>query len=394
MDVGFLVNLKKKVTGTTVGSKHCLDVNVEAGTITAEAAPTEFVLNGADTQVTEVTATPANSRPFPTKVLDSTGAEVDFATEAKQDAQNVLVGAVNETAPATDIASSGLNGRLQRVAQRITSLIALVPTSLGQKTMANGFAVTLASDQSAIPATVSGVATSAKQDTQITDIGDVVEAAPASDTASSGLNGRLQRIAQRLTSLIALVPASLGQKTMANSFAVTIASDQTIVATAANQASELTLVGAVTETAPASDTASSGLNGRLQRIAQRITSLIALVPASLGQKAMAASFAVTLASDQTAIPSARNGSATDSTAATATGAAEAEAAPADAVGFFLSADAANTDDVRWRSGGTASTTAGHELQPGRDTGYIPCAADLSICAVSSSQKYQLTWVRR
>jgi hypothetical protein len=31
--------------------------------------------------------------------------------------------------------------------------------------------------------------------------GDVVEAAPATDTASSGLNGRLQRVAQRLTTL-------------------------------------------------------------------------------------------------------------------------------------------------------------------------------------------------
>lgn len=52
-------------------------------------------------------------------------------------------------------------------------------------------------------------------------------------------------------------------------------------ATAAAQATESTLTGAVTETAPATDTASSGLNGRLQRIAQRITSLIALIPAAL-----------------------------------------------------------------------------------------------------------------
>lgn len=59
-----------------------------------------------------------------------------------------------------------------------------------------------------------------------------------------------------------------------------------------------TIIGAVDETAPASDTASSGLNGRLQRIAQRLTSLIALLPASLGQKAKAASLAVTLASDE------------------------------------------------------------------------------------------------
>ena len=42
-----------------------------------------------------------------------------------------------------------------------------------------------------------------------------------------------------------------------------------------------TKVGSLTETAPATDTASSGLNGRLQRIAQRLTSLIALLPAAL-----------------------------------------------------------------------------------------------------------------
>lgn len=42
-----------------------------------------------------------------------------------------LQGALTETAPTTDIASSGLNGRLQRIAQRLTSLIALLPTALG-----------------------------------------------------------------------------------------------------------------------------------------------------------------------------------------------------------------------------------------------------------------------
>lgn len=60
-------------------------------------------------------------------------------------------GAVTETAPATDTASSGLNGRLQRIAQRITSLIALLPAALGQSTMANSLRVVIASDQSAVP---------------------------------------------------------------------------------------------------------------------------------------------------------------------------------------------------------------------------------------------------
>ena len=39
-------------------------------------------------------------------------------------------------------------------------------------------------------------------------IGIVTEAAPGSDTASSGLNGRLQRIAQRLTSILTGLPAN------------------------------------------------------------------------------------------------------------------------------------------------------------------------------------------
>ncbi len=79
-----------------------------------------------------------------------------LALESTQSAGNTLIGAVNETAPASDTASSGLNGRLQRIAQRLTSLIALFPTSLGQKNMAGSLAVTVASDQSAVPASQSG----------------------------------------------------------------------------------------------------------------------------------------------------------------------------------------------------------------------------------------------
>lgn len=61
-----------------------------------------------------------------------------------------------------------------------------------------------------------------------TKLGSITETAPTTDTASSGLNGRLQRIAQRLTSLIALLPSSIGQKTMDGSLSVVVASDQTV----------------------------------------------------------------------------------------------------------------------------------------------------------------------
>lgn len=58
--------------------------------------------------------------------LVSNGLEVDLSGIAAA-ATAAQIGAVGETAPTTDTASSGLNGRLQRIAQRLTTAI----TSLG-----------------------------------------------------------------------------------------------------------------------------------------------------------------------------------------------------------------------------------------------------------------------
>lgn len=77
------------------------------------------------------------------------------------------------------------------------------------------------------------------------------------------------------------------------------ASTEATLATRLSESDFDTKTGSLTETAPATDTASSGTNGRLQRIAQRITSLIALLPTVLGQTTKAASLSVALASDQT-----------------------------------------------------------------------------------------------
>lgn len=270
----------------------------ENGASLTTSGPIQFIKDAVITTVEQDTGTPGASTPLPVLNLDQNGDPVDFATSALQTAGNVLIGAVNEAAPAADTDPSGLNGRLQRVAQRLTSLISLFPTSLGQKADAASLAVTISTEGTA-------------------QLGALTETAPATDTASSGLNGRLQRIAQRLTSLISLLPISLGQKTKAASLAVTLASDEDLLsrlpATLGQKASASSLavalsteqeglIGALNETAPATDTASSGLNGRLQRIAQNITSLISLLPISLGQKTMAGSLAVVLASDQSAVP--------------------------------------------------------------------------------------------
>lgn len=74
-----------------------------------------------------------------------------FATETTLGATNTEIGGLTETAPASDTASSGLNGRLQRIAQRITSLIALLPTSLS-----NGFFQVSVKETITLPASQSG----------------------------------------------------------------------------------------------------------------------------------------------------------------------------------------------------------------------------------------------
>jgi hypothetical protein len=86
--------------------------------------------------------------------------------------------------------------------------------------------------------------------------------------------------------------APVGGGTEAGVLRVTIASDSTGVLSVDDNGGALTVdgtvaistnseLGVVTEAAPGTDTASSGLNGRLQRIAQRLTSLIALLPTAL-----------------------------------------------------------------------------------------------------------------
>jgi hypothetical protein len=70
-------------------------------------SPIQFVLDGVDTEVEEDTAVPANSLPLPVKVLDSSGAELDFATEAKQDLEIIELQAIKTAVELIDNTVSG-----------------------------------------------------------------------------------------------------------------------------------------------------------------------------------------------------------------------------------------------------------------------------------------------
>ena len=324
--------------------------------------------------------------------LDST-----VAKDATLSTTNTEIGPTNETPAATDNSSGGLNAQIKRLAARLTSLIGLFPTSLGQKSSANSLGVTIASDQSAIPitdpiditpATVNITAADAVSATNAQANGqNYITGNPTANSAAAfALTGESAVIVQVTGTWVGTLKTEISmdggttwfernihqagteyfQKSFTNNFAgganvsgytnfrvrctaytsgtATVKVTETVrqnsmfvtnamrisdpttasqmmavdslgrvtanLGTVAGLALDSTVakdatigttnteIGGLTETAPSNDTNSSGLNGRMQRMAQRITSLIGLFPTAIGQTTKALSLAVAIATDQ------------------------------------------------------------------------------------------------
>jgi hypothetical protein len=214
---------------------------------------------------------------------------------------------------------------------------------------------------------------------------------------------------------------NVGQGLMAASLPVVIASNQSAISVTlpANQSVNLAqIVGTATATGNgvasagcqrvtiASDNTAFAVNATLQTGANVIGSLVANQSVNIAQmngvtvlmgagNTGTGSQRVTIASDQAAVatkaPVNANGSYAEITNLTTS--AQTFTAPANAVGFILMALGDNGVNLRWKIGATATTTAGVRLEPGRDTGYIPCAANISIIAESSTnQSAEVQWI--
>jgi hypothetical protein len=87
-----------------------------------------------------------------------------------------------------------------------------------------------------------------------------------------------------------------------------------------------------------------------------------------------------------------NGTLADSTSI-GSGAATAFTAPANAIGFLIEASSSNTENLRWAVGATATPTSGMRLEPGRDSGYMPVGASISVIAeAGSGQEASVQWI--
>lgn len=148
----------------------------------------------------------------------SSSASLAVVLSSEQEAE---IGALNETAPASDTASSGLNGRLQRIAQRITSLIDLLPSSIGKKTSAGSLSVTISSDEDKIAVsdlthtkdsvkigdgtTLAGVTVANELKTNDADLSTAIglknDASATTDTGTFSLIALIKRSLEKLTIL-------------------------------------------------------------------------------------------------------------------------------------------------------------------------------------------------
>lgn len=103
---------------------------------------------------------------------------------------------------------------------------------------------------------------------------------------------------------------------------------------------------------------------------------------------------VVLPTDQSSIPVVTSGAAngSGSAAAATVSTVITLTAPANATGFILMNLDTSTANVRYAIGRTATTTLGQQLQPGRDSGFVPCGANVSLVAESGTQNYDIQWV--
>lgn len=251
---------------------------------------------------------------------------------AKLDTLHADMGApITAPSPAMPAGGSGLIGWISAIWQKLNGTLAVsgpmtnaemraaaVNVSLGAATVAvTGPATNAELRATALPVSVSSIAlpTGAATETSLAGVNSgVAQLHSDNATVVSGLasiDGRGASTVSALATLhadagatntaIAATTTAVGVTNTAlastNSKLDTLhadvgSSNTKLDALHADNVSSLAGLGALTETPPASDTASSGLNGRLQRLAQNISAMALRLPAALGVQAANASLSI------------------------------------------------------------------------------------------------------
>lgn len=165
------------------------------GLLQVSSAPVRYVRDGVDTTVSEDTGTPANSRPFPVKLVGTSGdinitaGDLNIAMSHVNDSVRLGNGVnLTEVNAAGELLVRDADSiaELQDIEADVEAMSAKLPATLGTKTKATSLAVTLSSDET-LPLP-SGASTEAKQDDILSDLGDIKTAVESMESAV-GLDG-------------------------------------------------------------------------------------------------------------------------------------------------------------------------------------------------------------
>ncbi|HNC40286.1 MAG TPA: hypothetical protein PK522_00725 [Nitrosomonas sp.] len=148
------------------------------------------------------------------------------------------------------------------------------------------------------------------------------------------------------------------------------------------------------------DTATTGINAKLNsnfgassnavRVAAQLGNATAIADFAAGNST-AQTLRTVIATNQPAIATKSPVNASGSTVSASISAVTTVTAPANAVEVIVQADDTNTANLRFAVNGTATTTSGIQLQPGRSE-TLKIGSDISIIPESGTQKYNIIWV--
>lgn len=410
----YLPNLGATATGTVFGLKRGLDVNV------VQPAP-----EGA-------TAAPGGLPPALDKVAGGLGPDGFIHTLATDNLGNLQTGRTWTLGVVTDSVSAAQSGAwttgrtwtLGSVADSVSAvqsgfwdirnITGIISLPTGASSASNQ--ATQITSLSSIDGKLTGVASSANQSTEITSLSSIDTKLTSQATAANQSTGNasLSSIDGKLTNVststlqtagngsLSSIDTKLSSQATAANQATTNASLSSIdtkltsQATAANQATQITQLGTL-----ATETTASAINAKLANDFGANAGAVRTA-AQLGNSTGTADFGsgttssqtlrVVLPTDQAPVqvkaPVNSTGSGASGTVSTVT----TVTAPANATGFILqNLDTSNTN-IRWAIGRVATPTVGQQLQPGRDSGFVPSGASISIVSESGTNDFDLQWV--
>lgn len=247
--------------GSTSGSLNVNVTNPASGLATAALQTTgNSLISALASQLAAPGPLPTGAATYAEQVttasiLSTISGQLPSTLGAKTVANSLAVNIASDQVVPVSVSSLPLPSGAATSANQSTeigSLSAINSKTLtaGQKTMANSYPVTIASDQSALP--VTGTFWQATQPVSVSSLPLPAGAATSANQTTG--NGTLSAISGQL-------PATLGQKTSANSEAVVLASDQSPIPITGSVSATNPSVGSTGAATPASATLVGGSDG-------------------------------------------------------------------------------------------------------------------------------------